>query len=385
MNFRFLRCFVFAFACVIVTGGVSIFGGNALACEKWQYSENGECKNCPLHDKIGTQNILLYDYTNYSFDQSGEGITSCTIIGLNLSESACGEGTNIVYKYDENTQKYILDTENYIVVPEDGFFQLYESNDSRITVFSGQRHCGRVCPTGTYLNENEKKCISCPLDGTNAEGKVGDNKRFKFLLEVSDDTGITRCKVKLDPEKDNCGKDTNVVYVYDPVSTDYIRVEDEDFQVVPGAKSLVVDKEEIPAANDMEKPFCKKCGDETPYNVNGKCVACSSGYYKYYTDDSDSCKICPAGSYCPGDGTVSQCPANTYAEEGLGSCKLCPMGYFTTENADGLCEQGGVGCVARSACKFVMSKLCINKNCFTLNNVKIESTNTSVIKIVSDQ
>jgi len=64
--------------------------------------------------------------------------------------------------------------------------------------------------------------------------------------------------------------------------------------------------------------------------------------------DPTNCQMCPGGSYCPGDGVIFQCPANSYALAGAtdytcndgyvrksdGSCFRCPLDHYCPPGED---------------------------------------------------
>lgn len=356
------------------------------------------CKACPVGDKIGAG--LLYQFIEYG--NSREGVTSCAV-RLNTDVSKCASGTNVVYKYNsDGGYKYNQESDDYIVIPKEGYTG-YNNIDSTKLV----DHCG-ACDAGHGDYIENGQCKTCPLEGTNAEGEVGEDERFQFTDEYGTDT----CAVKLKPAEDNCSSVTNVVYVYNATQNKYIRKVSDVF---PDTNSVIASP--LPSTYDMGTSFCTECGKGVysgkPYNVNGTCDTCNKG--GFYLQDTDGllvfsggeqisngktvCKVCPAGSYCPGktenDDTSQKaipCPKNTYSETGAAQCTSCPLGYSTMESGpanndyDGLCLERkdgyGVRCVSRDACKLTMSQLCINNNCFSLpkGKMKIESINRSVVK-----
>jgi hypothetical protein len=82
---------------------------------------------------------------------------------------------------------------------------------------------------------------------------------------------------------------------------------------------------------------------------------CSIGEYW----NNGTCSTCPAGSFCPGDGTKTGCPAGTYStitgassstvclpcpagsysSSGDASCSLCPAGTYSTTARSALCSK----------------------------------------------
>lgn len=70
---------------------------------------------------------------------------------------------------------------------------------------------------------------------------------------------------------------------------------------------------------------CVACDGLNEYHNNGVCQTCNAGYYV----NDNVCTICPAGSYCGGDGTAAQCSKGTYSAAGASECTECPVGYTT--------------------------------------------------------
>jgi hypothetical protein len=64
--------------------------------------------------------------------------------------------------------------------------------------------------------------------------------------------------------------------------------------------------------------------------------SCNAGYFGQIIDGSSTCSLCPAGSYCPGDGAILSCTANAHSAAGSSSCE-CNDGYV--RKADGTCYQ----------------------------------------------
>ncbi len=355
------------------------------------------CKACPVGNEnlivIGTG--LLYQFIEYG--NSREGVTSCAI-RLNTDVSKCASGTNVVYKYNsDGGYKYNQESDDYIVIPKEGYTG-YNNIDSTNLV----DHCG-ACEAGHGKYIENGQCKICPLEGTNAEGEVGEDERFQFTDEYGTDT----CAVKLKPYKDNCNSATNVVYVYNATQNKYIRKVSDVF---PDTNSVIASP--LPSTYDMKNAFCTECGKDE-YNVNGTCGTCNEGGFylqavnwRFYSVDGQGsnakmvCNVCPAGYYCPGDTIRTMCPVGTYSEGGETQCTPCPLGYSTMESGpvadgyDGLClkREGdyGVGCVSRDACKFKMSGLSMVHSdgswvlFYLSDNVKIESLNRSVIKTFPD-
>jgi hypothetical protein len=59
-------------------------------------------------------------------------------------------------------------------------------------------------------------------------------------------------------------------------------------------------------------------------------VVCPPGQSYYYALCSSQCCPCAAGAYCPGDGKVYVCPANTFAVASSTNCTACPSGTIST-------------------------------------------------------
>ncbi len=66
---------------------------------------------------------------------------------------------------------------------------------------------------------------------------------------------------------------------------------------------------------------------------------CAAGYY----GDGNTCTICPAGSYCPGDGQSYVCPENQFCPDGAAAATPCPV-KSSTNGATGqtfcVCDAG---------------------------------------------
>ena len=79
---------------------------------------------------------------------------------------------------------------------------------------------------------------------------------------------------------------------------------------------------------------------ETLYGYCGpvykQCAVLSPGLYKisdctYYKDTG--LPVCLAGSYCPGDGSITQCKAGYSSGAGASVCSICPAGVFCGQGA----------------------------------------------------
>ena len=88
--------------------------------------------------------------------------------------------------------------------------------------------------------------------------------------------------------------------------------------------------------------------------VTSQDCVCQSGLF----DESGGCRSCPQGSYCPGSGAATPCPANS-TTNAIGSrsiddcicssgyqrpdpgqpCEPCPASFFKSAPGDGLCPQ----------------------------------------------
>jgi len=385
MNFRFLHCLMFAFACVVGTGNVSVWADDVLTCGDAQYSDSGMCKDCPV-EGTNAQNVLTEevfslwsaaDVYRFEFVKLDESKCSIKLNTRISAASKCDEGTNVVYTYDSNTGKYLLDTDNYNVVPRDGYSVFSWLIDSREVIGD---HCGTCDSSNGGYTENNV-CKKCPTNDN-----IGDDKRFQFI-RYGDGEGISSCAVKLDASKDDCNSLTDVVYVYNSVSNTYKRTKLEP-EVFATSKSVIVNP--LPAVDDMENKFCIKC-EEGEYNIDGSCGKCDERGGYYIDANNDVCKKCPAGYYCPESSIdFSPCPANTYSEGGKEACTSCPMGYSTElsgpadDGYDGLCLELGKRCVSSDACKLTVSRLCIQDSCFDLpkSKLKLESLNRSVVQSV---
>ena len=87
---------------------------------------------------------------------------------------------------------------------------------------------------------------------------------------------------------------------------------------------------------------CMPCLSGT-YSSSGKCINCPAGKYQNLTGQL-SCKVCPAGSYCPsGSVEPKPCLPGQYQNAtGQGSCKSCPAGQVSNSGAT-FCRTFGSG------------------------------------------
>ena len=92
-----------------------------------------------------------------------------------------------------------------------------------------------------------------------------------------------------------------------------------------GAQECVLCSDAYPYV-DANHTKCVKCDGDLEYVVdNFVCMKCSRGSYM----TNGECKTCPAGTYCPGDGTKNDCPRGSFSAGGVASCVACPVGYTT--------------------------------------------------------
>ena len=264
-----------------------------------------------------------------------------------------------------------------------------------------------TCKADEYLDIDTNECKQCPLEETNAAGKVKSNETdpepYVFVKNAGG-KGKKSCAVKLSSGHSCDNNNTFVLYVYDTVKNNYIRTRAD---VYPTGNSIINDV--WPAEDELGTDFCTSCdgitwsltdsnGQQrpfheyyygTPFNIENKCTSCGKpGFYVEKLYYNYVCSVCPAGFYCPGsvikedrDGNrvclrddngeclrgymgaiiwdydpetsrqAIQCSKDEYSEEGASKCLSCAPGYSTAQSGpvedgyDGLClrRENGYG------------------------------------------
>lgn len=143
---------------------------------------NGYCYACP--PKPSGEGASLYNFMEYN---NGSGKGSCAL-RLNLSRSNCGVGTDVVYAYDESTNKYKVVKKVIVTQSHTGIIANVEENvlqdyckkcaDNQYSVGG---YCG-WCTNGYYVHEGV--CERCPA-GYKCSAKVNAN---------NDETDKQRCE-----------------------------------------------------------------------------------------------------------------------------------------------------------------------------------------------
>jgi len=201
-----------------------------------------------------------------------------------------------------------------------------------------------LCPAGFYCTDGEKK--SCPAkmaskvgsivldDCTCVPGHYRDGKECKVCPEGHYCVG--------DAEKEPCpGVSTS----------DAGAVSDAQCKCVAGQYGNP--KDETGCVPCEAGSFClggtdmKTCPAGSTSDAGVSECRCAAGFYG---SDWRKCETCPANKYCPGGRTAFSCPDNAVSPLGASSVRacLCVTGYMpvTTANTDLRCEK----CVAGSYC-----------------------------------
>ena len=91
--------------------------------------------------------------------------------------------------------------------------------------------------------------------------------------------------------------------------------------------------------------LCRGCltpGYAMSAELDGACVPCPAGHYgvpavrdgdELLVTSPAECRVCPAGSYCPGGSAALPCPAGSYCPAKAANATTCPAGSYCPANA----------------------------------------------------
>ena len=237
------------------------------------------------------------------------------------------------------------------------------------------------CQAGTYYNETNASCVSCPSGYTSDEGATAENQCYMnvpagyyLVAKASEPTACIKGQHQEHNLKKNYGESLACV----PCGID--TYQDEEGQATckscpTGYKSVTGTKEQnkcyisVPEGN-------KLVSKGTPTN-------CDAGTYragtqtKYY-GESLVCSNCAAGTYSgAGAGSCTKCVAGSYSAAGASKCTGCAGGK-TSSAGSSSCSSNCSNNTGVASWKSVtwntnntVSNLCSVKSCIT--NYKVES------------
>eukprot|EP00033_Pygsuia_biforma_P003147 GCRY01003454.1.p1 GENE.GCRY01003454.1~~GCRY01003454.1.p1 ORF type:complete len:760 (+),score=76.75 GCRY01003454.1:177-2456(+) len=200
----------------------------------------------------------------------------------------------------------------------------------RFAVGPGATLCAE-CGAGYYSGEAATVCRNC-LAGFECPGSGGGENicsQGHFAL-----AGSSACRVCPDdtyasaPGTDSCTSCPEYSRIREPNSSMHDSL--SDCQCTEGYASSI--KEDggmscVPCAAGKMKGTA---GNE------GRCVNCPSGTWS--NPGSAECLLeCPAGSICRGDGTISECPAGSFAPANSFMCTICLTGEYNPSSNQAAC------------------------------------------------